>query len=132
MLEYYKPSGQIGSEVLNHWYMKGVDCSGLIYEATNGYTPRNTHQMVSYGEPVKIEGLSAEEITEILEPIDMIVWKGHVVYVYDKNATIESAHSEGGVVKKDLLKRLEKIMQTRSPADEWSDDGNIFVVRRWF
>jgi len=133
MIEYYKPSGNISSQVYNHWCMKGVDCSGLIYEATAGYTPRNTHQMVSYGEGIKIEGMSVYEIADLLEPLDMIVWKGHVVYVYDKNTTIESAQSAGGVVKRDLISSLSKIMQTRRPADEWSDNaGKIFVVRRWW
>jgi len=133
MLEFYKPNGNIKPKIYNHWCMKGLDCSGLIYEATNGYTPRNTHQMVSYGEGVNIEGKSVYEIAELLEPLDMIVWKGHVIYVYDKNTTIQSAHSEGGVVKKDLVSTLSKIMQTRNPVDEWSDDrGKIFVVRRWW
>lgn len=133
MLEFYKPNGNIKPKVFNHWCMKGLDCSGLIYEATNGYTPRNTHQMVGYGEGIKIEGKSSYKIAELLEPLDMIVWKGHVIYVYDKNTTIQSAQSEGGVVKKDLISTLNKLMQTRIPADEWSDDmGKIFVVRRWW
>lgn len=133
MIEFYRPTGKMNSEVYNHWCMKGLDCSGLIYEATYGYTPRNTHQMVSYGEGVNIEGKSVYEIAEILEPLDMIVWKGHVIYVYDKNTTIQSAHSEGGVVKKDLISTLNKLMQTRKPANEWRDDrGKIFVVRRWW
>lgn len=133
MIEFYPPSGKISTEKYNHWDMKGVDCSGLIYEATNGYTPRNTHQMVSYGEGIKIKGLNAEEITDILEPLDMIVWKGHVIYVYDKNTSIQSGHSEGGVVKKNLRATIEKLMQSRRPANEWSDNaGKIFVVRRWW
>lgn len=133
MFEFYKPKGNINSDIYNHWCMKGLDCSGLIYEATNGYTPRNTHQMVTYGNGIKIEGKSVSEIAELLEPLDMIVWKGHVIYVYDKNTTIQSAQSEGGVVKKDLNSTLNKIMQTRRPANVWSDDkGKVFVVRRWF
>lgn len=133
MSEFYKPNGNIKPKIYNHWCMKGVDCSGLIYEATNGYTPRNTHQMVSYGEGIKIEGKSSYEIAELLEPLDMIVWKGHVIYVYDKNTTIQSAQSEGGVVKKDLITTLDKIMRTRSPVNEWSDNkGKVFVVRRWW
>ncbi len=133
MLEFYKPEGKLNQKVFNQWCMKGLDCSGLIYEATNGYTPRNTHQMVTYGKGIIIEGKSVSEIAELLEPLDMIVWKGHVIYVYDKNTTIQSAQSEGGVVKKVLISTLNKIMQTRRPANEWSDDkGKVFVVRRWF
>jgi len=131
MFELYKPAGQLNQFVSDHWSMKGVDCSGLIYEATGGYTPRNTYQMVSYGEGLDIEGKSVEEIAEMLLPLDMIVWKGHVIYVYNKNKTIESAHSAGGVVRKDLISTLSKIMQTRRPVNNWSDDnGKIFVIRR--
>lgn len=133
MLEFYKPAVNLNSKTLNHWSMTGTDCSGLIYEATNGYTPRNTHQMVSYGKGINIEGKSVTEIAEMLEPLDMIVWKGHVIYVYDKNTSIQSAQSEGGVIKKDLISTLTKVMQTRTPANEWSDNaGKIFVVRRWW
>lgn len=133
MLEYYKPSGELPSEVLNHWSIKGVDCSGLIYEATNGYTPRNTHTLVKYGEGLKIAGKTPKEIAKMVDSLDMIVWKGHVIYVYDNHTTIESAHSAGGVVMKDLVKCLTTLMKKRAPADEWDDSkGDIFVVRRWW
>ncbi|PIP69509.1 MAG: hypothetical protein COW90_10285, partial [Nitrospirae bacterium CG22_combo_CG10-13_8_21_14_all_44_11] len=42
LLEFYKPSGALPEDVLKRWTLKGVDCSGLLYEATSGYTPRNT------------------------------------------------------------------------------------------
>jgi hypothetical protein len=133
MLELYKPAGELPPEVMNHWYIKGVDCSGLIYEATNGYTPRNTHTMVKYGEGLKIAGKGPKEIAKMVDSLDMIVWKGHVIYVYDSHTTIESAHSAGGVVMKDLVKRLTALMKKREPADEWDDSkGDIFVVRRWW
>ena len=34
MLEFYKPSGTLPYDVLKRWTLKGVDCSGLLYEAT--------------------------------------------------------------------------------------------------
>ena len=37
-------------------HFAGLDCSGLLYEATDGYTPRNTEQLVAFGSPVAIEG----------------------------------------------------------------------------
>ncbi|MBK9334146.1 MAG: hypothetical protein IPM96_17490 [Ignavibacteria bacterium] len=133
MLEYYPPSGKLNSEDELIWEMKGLDCSGLIYEATNAYSPRNTHQLVNFGNPVEIKGLSASQIKSKLKPLDIIVWKGHVIVVYDGNTTIESAHSAGGVVKKDLLSALNKLLQKRSPENKWNDSNkNSFVVRRWF
>lgn len=133
MLEFYPPSGKLNKKDLDHWSMTGFDCSGLIYEATNGYTARSTHQMVNYGQGVEIAGKSAEQIADILEPLDMIVWKGHVIYVYDEKTTIESAYSDGGVVKKDLVSVLRSIMTNRNPSNEWKDNaGKMFVVRRWY
>ena len=71
--------------------LKGVDCSGLLYEATNGFTPRNTSELVNFG----------HEVTGKLEPLDLIVWKGHVLIVFDENTTIESKLS-AGVIKSKL------------------------------
>jgi len=28
--------------------MKGVDCSGLLYQATNGFTPRNSRSLLNF------------------------------------------------------------------------------------
>jgi hypothetical protein len=133
MLEFYPPTGKLNSEDKLTWEMKGLDCSGLIYEATNAYSPRNTHQLVNFGEPVEIKGLTASKIKSILKPLDIIVWKGHVVVVFDENTTIESSHSANGVTKKDLLSSLSKLMQKRSPENKWNDNNkNSFVIRRWF
>jgi hypothetical protein len=101
MLEFYPPKGTIDDDTKLEWILKGCDCSGLMYEATNGYTERNTSKLVNEGEPVLIEGLTAEEIADKLKPLDMIVWTGHVIYVYDEITAIQSALSKGGVVKKE-------------------------------
>lgn len=133
MMEFYPPSKKLNSEDELTWEMKGVDCSGLIYEATNGFTPRNTHQLVSFGKPVEIEGLSASQIKSKLEPLDLIVWKGHIIIVYDENTTIESSHSAGGVIKKNLQSVLQNLILKRIPVNDWNDKNkNSFVIRRWF
>ncbi len=133
LLEYYPPSGEISYDEKCIWTFKGCDCSGVMYEATNGYVERNTSKLIYYGEPVNIEGLSAEEIKLKLKPRDMIVWNGHVIYVYDNNTAIQSALSKGGVVKTDLLETIVHVMKTRKPVDDY-DKENIerFVVRRWY
>ena len=132
MMEFYTPKGKLNDKESKEWQLKGVDCSGVIYEATNGYTSRNTHQMVYMGDAVDIEGLSAKEIAKKIEPLDIIVWKGHVILVYDKKTTIESSFSAGGVIKKDLVSVLTKLMQKRTPVNEWGNGGSVFVVRRWY
>lgn len=132
MKMFYPPKSSLSDKESREWGLKGVDCSGLIYQATNGYTARNTHQMVNMGEGLKIEGLSAEKIAKIVKPLDIIVWKGHVIIVYDSLKTIESAKSAGGVVKKDLLKVLNSLIEKRKPANKWRDGENIFLIRRWY
>ena len=133
MFEYYKPSGKLSSIEKKEWRLEGTDCSGLIYEATDGYTPRNTHQLVYFGEPVNIEGLTATQIVKKLEPLDLIVWKGHVIIVYDKNTTIESAMSAGGVIKKNLHTVIEKLMRNRQPINKWTGGKRkAFVIKRWY
>jgi len=126
-----------GSELFN---LSGLDCSGLLYQATAGWTPRNTSQLISFGQPVTIKGKNVAEIARQLEPLDLIVWDGHVIIVLDQETVIESKlecgkPGNGGVVKRPLLLRLREIMRTRKPADEWpggAKQRNVFVIRRWY
>ena len=133
-----------GVPLLREYYpqgdpLAGVDCSGLLYEATDGFTPRNTSTLTSYGDPVAVAGLSAEAIARKLEPLDLLVWKGHVMMVLDEDSVIESrmgcGGKQSGVMMTPKLELLKGIMKTRSPADrfpEGSAGDRSFVVRRWF
>lgn len=120
--------------------LAGVDCSGLLYEATNGWTPRNTSQLVSFGSAVTIAGNSIHQIAAALKPLDLIVWNGHVLIVLDKSSIIESRLAcdqpgNGGVIISPLKQRLAEIMKTRRPADIWPAGHSrqaLFVVRRWY
>jgi hypothetical protein len=114
------------------WRLKGLDCSGLLYYATNGFTPRNTSALVKFGNSVNIEGKNAASILEQLQNLDLIVWKGHVVCVYDKNTTIESRLPKG-VLKTNSFERLTEIMKERKPVNAW--DSTLephFVIQRWY
>ena len=104
------PLNQLDPLVKNTWILKGVDCTGLLYYATEGWTPRNSSSLVTFGKSV--------ESTE-LKDLDIIAWKGHIVIV-DGNETIESRHPMG-VVKNPLDQRLAEIKQQRPD----------FVIRRW-
>jgi len=119
-------------------HFAGLDCSGLLYEATAGYTPRNTGQLVQFGTAVPIEGLGVEELVQRLRPLDLIAWKGHVILVLDQGRAIESIlHCDGGtggVLLTPLKKRLAQVLRQRRPADAWPEHETTpgrFVVRRW-
>jgi hypothetical protein len=63
----------------------------------------------------------------------MIVWNGHVIYVYDEKTSIQSSLSKGGVIKLDLVETLKEVMSTRTPVNDYSSSkGSRFVIRRWF
>lgn len=133
-------SGAIPPGEKNRLTLAGVDCSGLLYQATGGWTPRNTSQLVTFGNGVNIAGKTAGGVAEQLKPLDLIVWSGHVIIVLDHETAIESRlecgkPGNGGVVTTPLKTRLAEIMRTRRPADAWPDGGGrreLFVVRRWF
>ena len=120
--------------------LAGLDCSGLLYHATDGWTPRNTAQLVAFGRAVPIVGKTPDELAKLLLPLDLIVWNGHLVIVADMETTIESRllcgkKGNGGVTATPLLKRLKEIMRTRRSMDVWPGEGkqqDAFVVRRWF
>jgi len=46
--------------------LAGLDCSGLLYYATGGWTPRNTAQLVHFGQGVAISGKQSAEIANML------------------------------------------------------------------
>jgi hypothetical protein len=120
--------------------LAGLDCSGLLYQATGGWTPRNTSQLITYGQGVAIAGKQSAEIATMLQPLDLIIWNGHVVIVLDRQTAIESRlecgkPGNGGVVTTKLSQRIAEFMRTRRPANAWprgKKRQDIFVVRRWY
>lgn len=120
--------------------LAGLDCSGLLYHATGGWTPRNTSQLVTYGKGITIAGKKPADVAALLQPLDLIVWNGHVVIVLDQQTAIESrlacdSPGKGGVVMTPLTQRITEIMHTRRPVNEWpggKKQQDIFVVRRWY
>jgi hypothetical protein len=118
------------------WQLAGVDCSGILYEATGGYTPRNTSSLAEFGRPVSIAGKTAEQIAAQLQPLDLIVWPRHVLIVLDGGRVIESRlvckkPSEGVRIRasKDAL---AEIMHQRKAVDSIISGTGEFVVRRWY
>jgi len=141
LLTFYPPAaGASLSQALSDlWHLRGVDCSGLLYEATDGFTPRNTSSLVSYGEAVQVRGLTAEEIIRRLEPLDLIAWPGHVMIVIDRGHIIESrldcGGKGGGVKVCPLRNAIVELIKNRVPLNSYSHiciGVKGFVVRRWY
>ena len=117
------------------WALEGMDCSGLLYFATSGFTPRNTSSLIYYGNPVKIEGKDREDWN--LLPGDLLVWKGHVIIVLNQDTVIESLGGRG-VIMTPLHQRLYELhtILKRKPVDTWDSritlpENERFVIRRW-
>lgn len=119
--------------------LSGLDCSGLLYHATGGWTPRNTSQLIAFGQGVEIAGKQSAEIVTMLQPLDLIVWHGHVIIVLDQDTAIESRlvcgkPGNGGVVMTRLSERISGVMRKRRPTNFWPGSNkrqDVFVVRRW-
>jgi len=132
--------GELSTSAAKQLILAGLDCSGLLYEATDGWTPRNTSELVSFGRGVPVADKAAAKLAGVLQPLDLIVWNGHVIIVLDNDTTIESRlecgkPGNGGVVVTPLRQRLAEVLRTRRPVDTWpagSRQRDIFVVRRWY
>lgn len=139
LLSFYSPAPDttLAPDTKARWQLAGVDCSGLLYEATDGFTPRNTSALATFGRPVAIAGLRPAQIASRIEPLDLIVWPGHVIIVLDRERVIESrleCKTGQGVVVRPLLRALSELIAARIPLDDF-DRGAAgrkgFVIRRW-
>ena len=132
MLTFYPPKNPLEDSIKNIWTLSGFDCSGLIYYATNGFTPRNTSSWISWGKGIPIEGLLIDQILPLLQPLDALVWKGHVIFILDSLHTIESRVGHGVVLYK-IKQRLEEILyqEQRKPKNAWEEQRPCFLMRRW-
>ncbi len=132
MLDYYPPKGSLDNRTKTLWTFSGVDCSGLLYEASLGASPRNTSALIRCGQGLPIAGKSEREILGILEPMDVVVWPGHVWFVLDERRSIESKFPFG-VICRPLLKRLAETCSQRRAVDDWTDGVDpqtSFTIRR--
>jgi cell wall-associated NlpC family hydrolase len=143
MLSFYPPPAALTQEEHSRWMLQGLDCSGLLYQATGGCTPRNTGALVNFGDAVPIADLTLSQIIQAIEPLDIIVWPGHVIIVLDRDRVIESrlaydaaqAGNQGGVKIRTIGEVLTAILKERIPVDSYDTAGAMgqkqFVIRRW-
>lgn len=82
--------------------------------------------------PVDIKGMSPDEISKKLKPLDIIVYQRHVVIVLNSREVIESTISRGMHVK-NLLSAVRAVSEIMQPANDYKGDGkgDKFIVRRW-
>lgn len=110
------------------YVFSGLDCSGLLYAATLGYVPRNTVDLVNFGRFISIARSDNKQICRQVRPLDLLVWKGHVLIFLDENTLIESRKDFGCVIV-EARARLDEIRQTRAPANQIGEDK--FYIKRW-
>ena len=119
--------------------LQWTDCSWLLWQATNWYTPRTTRSLLTFWDSVAISWFNVNQIVWIVKPLDLIVWAGHVVIILSDEYAIESIWKKDfewwvEIVKLD--ERLKDIFTRRQPVNEWSKSSlpetKKFVIRRWF
>jgi len=144
MLSFYPPPAALTQEERNRRMLQGLDCSGLLYQATGGWTPRNTCELVTFGEAVPIADAPLSQIIQAVEPLDIIVWPGHVIIVLDRDRVIESrpdydktrAGNQGGVRIRTVGEVLTEILKDRIPVTSYTvkeiPEQKQFVIRRWY
>ncbi len=122
------------------WDFAGLDCSGILFEATGGATPRDTNRLLVYGDPVRIQGKTMAQIQAMLQPLDLIIWQGHMLIVIENGFVVESAnryrrHFVRKAMKSPLAQRLGEVVWQRKPVNNYFDQRlsgrRRFVVRRW-
>ncbi len=100
MITLYPPPKTLTPFEHAYWQLKGVDCSGLYYEVLQGKVPRNTSDLLKCGKEISLSHI---------EPLDILIWQGHMVIVLDQGKVIESRHQDGGLIIRTLQERLDMI-----------------------
>ncbi len=139
LLEVFPPKSEISETKKSQWKLTWVDCSGLLYWISNGNTPRNTSWLVKHGERLDIAWKTLEEITPMLKPLDVIVWRGHMLIVLDEENTVESAvsYTDKSLTPWVQIRKIEdslwEVMSKRTPVSNyWDVEWAQFVVMRWY
>jgi len=134
MHSFYPPERELTPKEKITWSCKGVDCSGLLYQVTEGLLPRNASWIAKIGYPLVLKKESTM-LSKVL-PLDVIVYREemghHLIIILDEKHCIES-REKNGVVITDLFSRLEEITQSKRYVYE--GEGlmcNTFTIRRWY
>ncbi len=138
--------------------LKGLDCSGLLCQATDYLFMGDAKDVYRFGIDNKgylldIAGKNSKEICNMLEPLDVIVYKGHMIVVIDDNMVIqavglgENANAFASVTSSDPKRKYNRVVidnaydiikaimerLRKTPTSEWEyDDEDKFMIMRCF
>ncbi len=124
MLEFYPFLKQASPQDRDDAICRGLDCSGLLHQATNGITPRNTIDLVNFGNDLNLQHLPIQQIQAQLKPLDLLVWRGHIIIVQSPTTLIES-RIQNGVVTTDFADRYLEVIEMLK------EQKKPFYFRRW-
>jgi len=147
ILEYYQPSGDISARLTGDWILEGVDSTGALHEASGGITPLDDSKMTTFGDSIHIELDTeqktkeeiAQQLIDVLLPLDIIATGGRTWIVLDDNQVLESKHRakfDGSVVISPLLHTIVGLLEKRVYVQDIMDElenkkAKKFVIRRW-
>lgn len=144
LAQYYNPTTNLPYYIENKLILKWFDCSGLLHYATNWFTPRNTWWLIYYWSWLHISWLNSDEIIDKLEPLDIIVWRWHVMIILDKEDLIESRLDYNAedtwfdwwVRIRKIKPILDDLVLNKIWVDNYDDKvpewKKKFTIRRWF
>lgn len=109
MLHYYPPPRLLTPYEYASWQFKGVDCSGLLYEVSSGFLPRNALSM-----------RAALPTVPSLRPFDLItvIHGPHVLIALPGEKVLESREYDG-IVLSPLSTRLKELAHREPLFHRW-------------
>jgi hypothetical protein len=124
LLEFYPHLKEASAADQDDAICRGLDCSGLLYQAAHGMTPRNTSELIHFGQELSLHHLPLDQIQAQLRPLDLLAWRGHVVIVRSPTTLIESRINHGVVVTH-FEDRFPEILQLLK------EQNKTLYFRRW-
>ncbi len=110
LFELFKPEKELNGWEWQLFHLRGIDCSGLLYNVTHGTVPRNTGPLFEICTPIDAPS----------RPLDLIFSPGHVLIYLGDNEVIESVKTHG-LRRMDLDNRLE----TLTREEDWVKFGRF-------
>jgi hypothetical protein len=125
LLDFYPVLKNVSAEDHDDALCRGFDCSGILYRATYGFTPRNTIDLAQFGIELHVQHLSIEQIQQKLRPLDMLVWQGHVIFVRSNIDTLIESRINQGVKISNFRDRYLEVL------DLMKQQNKTLYIRRW-
>lgn len=129
--KYYPSAGELSPFEHQVKYCDGLDCSGLLYYATDGYTPRNTSMLINFGK--SIYASDKDQLIHQLKPLDCILTYDHISIVINQTTVIQSKEKLGCFLSP-IQEVLEKISQKKTLVTDWDKQKykKLYLIKRWY